>query len=75
MNRFYLSRTRIVMLAAAVAIMLAFLWHSRPDAASAADKDKKDAAHEGIAVETATAGRSDMPVYLEGLARYRRSTR
>jgi multidrug efflux system membrane fusion protein len=62
-----LSRTRIVLLAAAAAIMLAFLWHGHPDAANAADKEKKAAGHPGIAVETATAGRSDMPVYLEGL--------
>jgi multidrug efflux system membrane fusion protein len=67
MKRFHLSRTRIVLLAAAAAIMLAFLWHGHPDAANAADKEKKAAGHPGIAVETATAGRSDMPVYLEGL--------
>jgi multidrug efflux system membrane fusion protein len=47
--------------------MLGFLWHGHPDAANAADKEKKAAGHSGIAVETATAGRSDMPVYLEGL--------
>ncbi|MDB6042769.1 MAG: efflux transporter periplasmic adaptor subunit [Gammaproteobacteria bacterium] len=56
-----------MLLAAAAAIMLAFLWHGHPDAANAADKEKKAAGHPGIAVETATAGRSDMPVYLEGL--------
>jgi len=67
MKRFHLSRTRIVLLAAAAALVLAFLWHGHPGAANAADKEKKAAGQQGIAVETATAGRSDMPVYLEGL--------
>jgi membrane fusion protein, multidrug efflux system len=67
MKRFHLSRTRIVLLAAAAAIMLAFLWHGHRGAANAADKEKQGAGPQGIPVETATAGRSDVPVYLEGL--------
>lgn len=67
MKRFRLSRTRIVLLTAAAVLGLAFLWHGHSGAAKAADKEKKAAGHQGITVETATAGRSDMPVYLEGL--------
>lgn len=67
MNRLRMSRPRVVMLAAAAAATLAFLWHGRQESASAADKEKKGGGHQAIAVETATAGRSDVPIYLEGL--------
>jgi membrane fusion protein, multidrug efflux system len=55
------------MLGVAVALTAAFLlWHGHSGGARAADKDKTDDSH-SIAVETALAGRSDVPVYLEGL--------
>jgi multidrug efflux system membrane fusion protein len=54
------------MLGAAVALAAAFLlWHGHSGGARAADKEKK--LDRSIAVETALAGRSDVPVYLEGL--------
>jgi membrane fusion protein, multidrug efflux system len=66
MNRFRMSGPRVVMLGAAVALMAAFLlWHGHSGGARAADKEKK--VDRSIAVETALAGRSDVPVYLEGL--------
>jgi membrane fusion protein, multidrug efflux system len=55
------------MLAAAVALTAVFfVWHGYSGGARAADKDKGDG-HPEIAVETALAGRSEVPVYLEGL--------
>jgi multidrug efflux system membrane fusion protein len=55
------------MLGVAVALTAGFfLWHGHSGGARAADKEKKDDSH-SIAVETALAGRSDVPVYLEGL--------
>jgi membrane fusion protein, multidrug efflux system len=66
MNRFRMSGPRVVMLGAAIALMAAFLlWHGHSGGARAADKEKK--VDHSIAVETALAGRSDVPVYLEGL--------
>ena len=66
MNRFRMSGPRVVMLGVAVALTAAFLlWHGHSGGARAADKEKK--VDHSIAVETALAGRSDVPVYLEGL--------
>jgi membrane fusion protein, multidrug efflux system len=66
MNRYRMSGPRVVMLGAAVALTGAFLlWHGHSGGARAADNEKK--VDRSIAVETALAGRSDVPVYLEGL--------
>ena len=68
MNRIRISSPRVVMLGAAVVLIAVFLlWHGHSGGASAADKDKKGDGRNTIAVETALAGRSDVPVYLEGL--------
>ncbi|MGH8208884.1 MAG: efflux RND transporter periplasmic adaptor subunit [Steroidobacteraceae bacterium] len=61
-----MSTPRVVMLAAAVALTLVFLWHGHWGGARAADQEKGDGNQE-IAVATARAARSDVPVYLEGL--------
>jgi len=56
------------MLGVAVALTVVFvLWRGHGGGARAADKDKAKAADRSIAVETARAGRSDVPIYLEGL--------
>jgi multidrug efflux system membrane fusion protein len=56
------------MLGAAVALTVVFfVWHGYSGGVRAADKDKEGNGHLEIAVETALAGRSDVPVYLEGL--------
>ena len=68
MNRIRMSGTRVVMLGAAIALTVVFfVWHGYSGGARAADKDKQGNGHLEIAVETALAGRSDVPVYLEGL--------
>ena len=54
------------MVAAAVALALVFIWRGHSGGAHAADANKKEAGG-AIAVETAIASRSDVPVYLEGL--------
>jgi len=75
MNRIRMSGPRVVMLGAALALTVVFfVWHGYSGGARAADKDKKGDGSQAIAVETAMAGRSDVPVYLEGWARCRRST-
>ena len=66
MNKLRLSSPRVVMLGAAVALALVFVWRGHSGGARAADKEKKG--NDGaIAVETAVAARADMPFYLEGL--------
>ena len=68
MNRIRMSGPRVVMLGAAVALAVVFfVWHGHSGSARAADKDKQGDGHQAIAVETALAGRSEVPVYLEGL--------
>jgi membrane fusion protein, multidrug efflux system len=67
MNRIRLSGPRIVLLAAAVALTLGFVWYGHVGRARAADKDAKGEKRQPIAVETARAARGDVPVYLEGL--------
>jgi membrane fusion protein, multidrug efflux system len=68
MNRIRMSSPRVVMLGVAIALVAAFLlWHGHSGGARAADKEKKGDDRNTIAVETALAGRSDVPVYLEGL--------
>ena len=62
-----MSGPRIVMLGAAVALTLGWLWHGHSGGARAADNEKKADGHQAITVETALASRSDVPVYLEGL--------
>jgi membrane fusion protein, multidrug efflux system len=66
MSRLRMSSPRIVMLGAAVALALVFVWRGHSGGAQAADSEKKKGGG-AIAVETAVASRSDMPVYLEGL--------
>jgi membrane fusion protein, multidrug efflux system len=61
-----MSSPRIVMLGAAVALALVFIWRGHSGGARAADSEEKKASR-AVAVETAVASRSDMPVYLEGL--------
>lgn len=67
MNKIRIGSPRVVMLAAAVALGLAWLWHGHADNARAADKEEKGGGRQAITVETALATRSDVPVYLEGL--------
>jgi membrane fusion protein, multidrug efflux system len=69
MNRIRLSGPRIVLLGAALALTLVFLWHGYSGGARAADegKETKDDGSQAIAVEMAVAARNDVPVYLEGL--------
>ena len=55
------------MLGAAVALALVFAWRGHSGGAHAADAEKKKGGGGEIAVETAVASRSDVPVYLEGL--------
>lgn len=60
-----LSRTRVVMIGAAVALAAAWYWQRfSPAENAAADPPKTSRA---IPVETAVARRADVPVYLEGL--------
>ena len=66
MNKLRLSSPRVVMLGAAVALALGFVWYGHSGGARAADKEKKGG-DGAVAVETAVASRSDMPVYMEGL--------
>jgi membrane fusion protein, multidrug efflux system len=65
MNKLRLSSPRVVMLGAAVALTMGFVWYGHSGGARAADKEKKGDG--SVAVETAMAARSDVPVYLEGL--------
>jgi membrane fusion protein, multidrug efflux system len=68
MNRIRISSPRVVMLGVAVVLIAVFLlWHGHGGGAHAADKEKGGDGRNTIAVETALAGRSDVPVYLEGL--------
>jgi multidrug efflux system membrane fusion protein len=56
------------MLGAALALALGFVWWGHSGGARAADGEKKKGdGQQAIAVETALAARSDVPVYLEGL--------
>lgn len=56
----------MVMLGAAVLLALVFIWRGHSGGAHAADTEKTQGGG-AIAVETALASRSDVPVYLEGL--------
>jgi multidrug efflux system membrane fusion protein len=67
MNRTQLTGPRVVLLGAAVALALAFIWYGHFGRARAADKEKQGDGRAPIAVETALAARSDVPVYLDGL--------
>lgn len=66
MNGLRMSSPRIVMLGAAVVLALLFIWRGHSGGANAADAAKMKGGG-AIAVETAVASRSDVPVYLEGL--------
>lgn len=69
MNRIRLTGPRIVLLGAAAALTLVFLWRGHSGGAQAADegKETKGDGSQAIAVEMAVAARNDVPVYLEGL--------
>ncbi len=68
MNRVRLSSPRVVMAGAAALLALVFIWHGHSGGARAADHERKGGdGRQSIAVETAVASRSDVPVYLEGL--------
>jgi membrane fusion protein, multidrug efflux system len=67
MNRIQISKPRLVMLGAAVVLAMVFVWRGHSGNARAADKEKKGDGRQEIAVETAKAGRTDVPIYLEGL--------
>jgi membrane fusion protein, multidrug efflux system len=67
MNRIWMSKPRVVLLGMAVALALVFVWRGYSGGARAADEAKKGDGRQAIAVETAVAARSDVPVYLEGL--------
>jgi multidrug efflux system membrane fusion protein len=64
-ERVRLSRPRIALLAGAALVVGLVGWHWLPGSARSAS-DPADV-HPSVAVETATAERSDVPVYLEGL--------
>jgi multidrug efflux system membrane fusion protein len=67
MNKQLMSKPRIVLAVVAVGLAVVFLWRGHSGGARAADTEKKGDGHQAIAVETAVAGRSNVPVYLEGL--------
>jgi multidrug efflux system membrane fusion protein len=69
MNRIRLTGPRIVLLGAALALTLVFLWRGYSGGARAADEGRqaKGDGSQAIAVEMAAAARNDVPVYLEGL--------
>ena len=67
MNKQWMSKPRVVLAAIAVIVAVVFLWRGHSGGARAADTEKKGDGHPAISVETAVAGRSDVPVYLEGL--------
>jgi len=58
------SRTRVVLSAIAIAFVLLIAWRWHTNRASAADPPT---AHPAIRVETTTATRTNVPIYLEGL--------
>lgn len=60
-----MSRTRTVMLGAAVFLVLLIVWRWHSDKAGAAEVHPN--AHAAIRVETGTVKRMDVPIYLEGL--------
>jgi multidrug efflux system membrane fusion protein len=67
MNRIQISKPRLVMIGAAVVLAVVFVWRGHSGSAHAADNEKKGDGRQEIAVETAKAGRTDVPIYLEGL--------
>ena len=52
MNKLQMSRPRVVLLGAAVALALGFVWYGHSSGAQAADKDKKGDGPKAIVVET-----------------------
>ena len=67
MNKLRMKSPRVVLLGVGVALVVGLLWYARSGGALAAGKDNKGDGPKAILVETATAGRSDVPIYLEGL--------
>ena len=60
-----MSRTRAVMVGAAVVIVLLIAWRSHATSKAAADAHSKGPA--AVRVDTAAAQRADVPIYLSGL--------
>ena len=67
MNKLRMKSPRVVLLGVGVALVVGLAWYARSGGAQAAGKDNKGDGPKAILVETATAGRSDVPIYLEGL--------
>ena len=67
MNKLRMNGPRVVLLGVGVALTLGVVWYGRSGGAQAADKDGKANEPKPIVVETAMAGRSNVPIYLQGL--------
>ena len=67
MNKLRMKSPRVVLLGVGVVLVVGLAWYARSGGALAAGKDNKGDGPKAILVETATAGRSDVPIYLEGL--------
>ena len=67
MNKFRMNEPRVVLLGVGAVLTVAFLWYGHSGRARAADNDNKADGAKAIVVETAMAGRSDVPIYLQGL--------
>jgi len=67
MNKLRMSRPRVVLLGVGLALVVGLVWYGHSSGAHAASKEDKGDGAGSIAVETAAAGRSDVPVYLDGL--------
>jgi membrane fusion protein, multidrug efflux system len=67
MNKIRMNNPRVVLLGVGVALVVGLAWYGHSSGAQAADKDQKGDGSKAIQVETAMAGRSDVPIYLDGL--------
>ena len=67
MNKIRMNNPRVVLLGVGVALVVGLVWYGHSSRAQAADKDKEGDGPKAVLVETAPAGRSDVPIYLEGL--------
>ena len=67
MNKLRMSGPRLVLLGVGVLLTAALLWYGHSGRARAADNENKADGTKAIVVETAMAGRSNVPIYLQGL--------
>jgi len=67
MNELRMNRPRVVLLGVGLVLAVAFAWYGHSGRAHAANKEEPGDGPNSIVVETAAAGRSDVPVYLDGL--------